>query len=155
MAIGTALLGLLAFLLGCSGTSAKPQNSERFAMRKCVLAGNWVNDQGSKMVISDSNNSGVFSGSYLTAMAATDNIIRPSPLQGVQHQVDQRAQPTFGFTVNWSFAESTTVFAGQCFLDEDGEEQLKTTWLLRAEVGSVAEDWGATRVGTDTFYRTK
>ncbi|XP_032094669.1 avidin-like [Thamnophis elegans] len=107
------------------------------------------------MVISDSNNPGVFSGSYLTAVAATDNTIRASPLQGIQHQADQRAQPTFGFTVNWNFSESTTVFVGQCFLDEDGEEQLKTTWLLRVEVGSVAEDWGATRVGTDTFYRTK
>ncbi|KAG8131385.1 hypothetical protein E2320_017929 [Naja naja] len=111
----------------------------------CALTGNWVSNQGSKMVISDSNNSGVFSGSYLTAMAATDNTIRPSPLQGVQHQVDQRAQPTFGFTVNWSFSESIAVFAGQCFLDEDGEEHLKTAWLLREEVESVAEDWGATR----------
>lgn len=64
------------------------------------------------MVISDSNNSGVFSGSYLTAMTATDNTIRPSPLQGVQHQVDQRAQPTFGFTVNWSFAGKATNYLG-------------------------------------------
>lgn len=41
MAIGTALLGLLAFLLGCSGTSAEPPNSERFAKRKvrCGVAG--------------------------------------------------------------------------------------------------------------------
>ncbi|KAM3843765.1 avidin-like [Vipera latastei] len=155
MAIGLAALGLLAFLLGCSGTFAKPPNSERAAKVRCALTGNWVSDQGSKMIISNSNNAGMFSGSYLTAMAATDNTIRPSPLQGIQHQVDERGQPTFGFTVNWSFADSTTVFVGQCFLDEDGEEQLKTTWLLRAEVGSVAEDWGATRVGTDTFYRTK
>uniref|UniRef100_A0A8C5WUA8 Avidin n=1 Tax=Laticauda laticaudata TaxID=8630 RepID=A0A8C5WUA8_LATLA len=155
MAMGTALLGLFALLLGCSGTSAEARDSERFAPRKCALTGNWVSNQGSKMVISDSDNSGVFSGSYLTAMAATNNTIRPSPLQGVQHQVDQRAQPTFGFTINWSFSESITVFVGQCFLDGDGEEQLKTTWLLREEVESVAKDWGATRVGTDTFYRTK
>ncbi|XP_070599823.1 avidin-like [Erythrolamprus reginae] len=157
MATGTgALLGLLlAFLLGSSGTSAEARNSERFAAAKCVLSGRWVSDQGSKMVISDSGNSGVFSGSYMTAMTTTDAVIRPSPLQGVQHPVARRAQPTFGFTVNWSFTESTTVFVGQCFLDADGVEHLKTTWLLREEVGSVAEDWAATRVGTDTFYRIK
>lgn len=64
------------------------------------------------MVISDSNNSGVFSGSYLTAMAATDNTIRASPLHGVQHQAHQRAQPTFGFTVNWNFSGRATHYLG-------------------------------------------
>lgn len=39
MAIGTALLGLLAFLLGCSGTSAEPQNSERLRKVGCGAAG--------------------------------------------------------------------------------------------------------------------
>ncbi|XP_015746408.1 avidin-like [Python bivittatus] len=97
------------------------------------------------MVISSLNDAGQFTGSYLTAVSVTDNTIQRSPLHGVQHHVHQRAQPTFGFTVKWKFAESTTVFVGQCFLDADGKEQLKTTWLLRAEVGSMAEDWKATR----------
>ncbi|XP_026540740.1 avidin-like [Notechis scutatus] len=154
MAMGTALLGLFALLLGCSGTSAEPRNSERFP-RKCALTGNWKNDLASTMQIGSVSDSGVFSGVYLTAVSASSSRIRPSPLQGVQHQVDQRAQPTFGFTVNWSFSESIAVFTGQCFLDGDGKEQLKTTWLLREEVESVAEDWGATKVGTNTFYRTK
>ncbi|XP_015671330.1 avidin-like [Protobothrops mucrosquamatus] len=150
MAIGLAALGLLAFLLGCSGTFAEPPNSEPAA--KCSLTGRWVNEKGSKIVISPSNNAGVFSGSYLTAVAATDTTIRPSSLQGIQHL---EPQPTFGFLVKWSFSASTAVFVGQCFLDENGEEQLKTTWLLRGKVGSAAEDWKATRVGTDTFYRIK
>ncbi|XP_058028486.1 avidin-like [Ahaetulla prasina] len=152
MAIGTALLGLLAFLLGCSGTSAKPQNSERFAMRKCVLTGNWTNDLASTMQINSVSDTGVFSGLYATAVKNSANPIRPSLLQGVQRQ---GRQPTFGFTVNWNFAESTTVFVGQCFLDAKGKEQLKTTWLLREVVGSRRDDWRATKVGMNTFYRTK
>ncbi|KAK9408687.1 avidin-like [Crotalus adamanteus] len=107
----------------------------------CSLTGRWVNEKGSKIAIFRSNNAGVFRGFYLTAVAATDNTIRPSLLQGIQHP---EHQSTFGFVVKWNFSASTAVFVGQCFLDENGEEQLKTAWLLRAEVGSVAEDWKAT-----------
>ncbi|KAK9408685.1 avidin-like [Crotalus adamanteus] len=87
----------------------------------CSLIGRWVDDKGSKTVISHSNNAGVFSGFYLTALTATDNTIRPSPLH-----------PAPGTP---------------CFLDENGEEHLKTALLLPAEVGSTAEDWKATRAG--------
>lgn len=41
-------------------------------------------------------------------------------------------------------AESTTVFAGQCFVDADGQETLETTWLLRQEAAAHADDWKAT-----------
>ncbi|XP_015685849.1 avidin-related protein 1-like [Protobothrops mucrosquamatus] len=102
MAIGLAALGLLAFLLGCSGTFAEPQNSERAA--KCSLNGSWKNDLNSTMEINN--------------------------------------------------VKSTAVFVGQCLVDNSGKEQLKTTWLLREKVGSAANDWGATRIAKDTFYRT-
>ncbi|XP_039224985.1 avidin-like [Crotalus tigris] len=140
MAIALAALGLLAFLLGCSGTFAQPQNSERAA--KCSLTGRWVNEKGSKIVISHGNNAGVFRGFYLTALTATDNTIRPSVLQGIQHLGHQS---TFGFVVKWNFSASSAVFVGQFFLDENGEELLKTAWLLCAEVGTMAEDWKAAR----------
>ncbi|XP_029141914.1 avidin-related protein 4/5-like [Protobothrops mucrosquamatus] len=150
MAIGLAALGLLAFLLGFSGSFAETQNSERAA--KCSLTGSWKNDLTSTMEINSVSNTGVFSGVYKTAVSDSGLLIRPSPLVGVQHLGDL---PVFGFTVNWSFDGSTAVFAGQCLVDENGKELLKTTWLLRAKMGSTAEDWGATRVGTDTFYRIK
>ncbi|XP_015681312.1 avidin-like [Protobothrops mucrosquamatus] len=79
---------------------------------------------------------GVFSGLYKTAVSASENTIRPSPLQGIQHQ-------------------ESSVFVGQCLRDKNGEEQLETTWLLRAEVESAAEDWGATRVHSSTFYSSE
>lgn len=41
-------------------------------------------------------------------------------------------------------ADSTTVFTGQCFVDEDGKEVLKTMWLLRSRVDKIKDDWKAT-----------
>ncbi|XP_039224956.1 avidin-like isoform X2 [Crotalus tigris] len=148
MAISLAALGLLAFLLGCSGTFAKTQNSERAA--KCSLRGTWKNDLNSTMEIKSVSNTGVFSGLYKTAVSSSGKPVPSSPLQGIQHL---GSQPTFGFTVSWKVTESTAVFVGQCLMDENGKEQLKTTWLLRAKVRSAAEDWGATRVGPNIFYR--
>ncbi|XP_032079329.1 uncharacterized protein LOC116512781 isoform X2 [Thamnophis elegans] len=101
MAIGTAALGLLALLLGCSGTSAEAQNSGRFARPKCVLSGNWTNDLASTVLFGSVSNTGVFSGVYQTAVSSSANPIRPSPLRGIQRKGDK---PTFGFTVNWSFS---------------------------------------------------
>ncbi|KAK9411996.1 HHIP-like 2 [Crotalus adamanteus] len=62
--------------------------------------GTWKNDLNFTMEINSIGNMGVFSGLYKMAVSASDNSIRPSPLQGIQHQ---GPQPTFGFTVNWNF----------------------------------------------------
>uniref|UniRef100_K7F8M3 Avidin n=1 Tax=Pelodiscus sinensis TaxID=13735 RepID=K7F8M3_PELSI len=119
----------------------------------CDLSGLWRNELGSLMEIHDVNEAGEFSGEYLTAVTATSNCIQNSPLKGAQHHTKAETSPVFGFTVNWEFSNSTTVFVGQCFMDARGNETLKTTWLLREEVGSLGDDWGATRVGTNDFTR--
>ncbi|NWW53156.1 AVID protein, partial [Pedionomus torquatus] len=112
---------------------------------QCVLRGRWINDLGSNMTIGAINENGEFTGSYHTAVSATSNEIRVSPLHGSQHRINQKSQPTFGFTVNWAFSDSITVFTGQCFVDEYGREILKTMWLLRSRVDSMKDDWKATR----------
>ncbi|NXK17076.1 AVID protein, partial [Arenaria interpres] len=122
-------------------------------MRKCVLTGDWKNDLGSNMTIETEDEDGKFTGSYNTSVSDTRNKIQPSPLVGFQHVVTESRQPTFGFTVQWSFTDSITVFTGQCFVGEDGKEVLKTMWLLRSRVDSMKDDWKATRVGSDTFFR--
>ncbi|KFW11491.1 PREDICTED: avidin-like [Fulmarus glacialis] len=112
---------------------------------KCVLTGSWVNDLGSNMTIGAVNGKGNFVGTYHTAVTATTNDIQESPLHGSQNVTNQKSQPTFGFTVNWSFSDSITVFTGQCFMDENGKEVLKTMWLLRSYVDNIKNDWKATR----------
>ncbi|XP_037757753.1 avidin [Chelonia mydas] len=120
--------------------------------RKCILTGDWKNDLGSNMTISAVNEAGQFSGLYLTAVSATEKPIVESPLTGSQH-VDNLEQPTFGFTVKWSFSDSTTVFVGQCFMDDQGKETLQTMWLLRVKAKSMGDNWNATMVGTNVFTR--
>ncbi|XP_015681313.1 avidin-like [Protobothrops mucrosquamatus] len=128
------------------GVSSRMRSGRRLDRRTSSLTGRWVNDLNSTTETNSVTNTGVSSGVYTTAVSASDNPIRPSPLQVIQHQCPQ---PTFDFTVNWNFNYTATHYL------ENGEEQLKTTWLLRAEVESAADDWGATRVGSSTFYRTK
>ncbi|NXG61994.1 AVID protein, partial [Hemiprocne comata] len=113
----------------------------------CVLTGVWVNDLGSNMTIGAVNGKGEFTGTYYTAVTATNNEIRESRLQGSQHLSNQKSQPTFGFTVHWNFSDSITVFTGQCFVDEDRKEILKTMWLLRSHTDNIKNDWKATRSG--------
>ncbi|XP_027762589.1 avidin-like isoform X2 [Empidonax traillii] len=141
----TPFLLVLSLALGAHNLSAE----------KCNLIGNWVNDLGSRMEILAVDGDGGFSGSYLTAVTASTNEIQKSPLQGSLQRKNQKGQPTFGFTVNWTFSDSITVFTGQCFLDKDGNEVLKTMWLLRSRVDDIEDDWKATRVGTNIFTRVR
>nr|2FHN_X Chain X, Avidin-related protein 4/5 [Gallus gallus]2FHN_Y Chain Y, Avidin-related protein 4/5 [Gallus gallus] len=119
--------------------------------RKCSLTGKWTNNLGSIMTIRAVNSRGEFTGTYLTAVADNPGNITLSPLLGIQHK--RASQPTFGFTVHWNFSESTTVFTGQCFIDRNGKEVLKTMWLLRSSVNDISYDWIATRVGYNNFTR--
>ncbi|KAM9588428.1 uncharacterized protein ACIBXB_007374 isoform 1-T1 [Morphnus guianensis] len=96
------------------------------------------------MTLSALDAAGTFSGSYHTAVAVTNKQILVSPLQGAQQHPSAKGQPTFGFTVQWQFADSTTAFVGQCFVDRRGKETLETTWLLWEEVPSRRDAWKAT-----------
>ncbi|KFU86027.1 Avidin, partial [Chaetura pelagica] len=111
---------------------------------QCDLVGWWENDLGSKMNVSKVDSQGNFSGMYYTAVSSTQKPIKPSPLVGSQH-LDEDGQCTFGFTVNWTFSDSTAVFVGQCFAGNEGDEVLQTSWLLREKVSSLPSNWKATR----------
>ncbi|NWI17414.1 AVID protein, partial [Crypturellus soui] len=110
---------------------------------QCNLTGTWQNDLGSNMTIGAVDSEGRFNGSYNTSVSASESKIKESPLQGFQH--NPKVQPTFGYTVNWNFSDSITVFTGQCFVKKDGKEVLKTMWLLRQKVNGLENDWKATR----------
>ncbi|XP_033020673.1 avidin-like [Lacerta agilis] len=127
---------------------------KRFKPASPTLAGTWVNELGSKMVLNPPDDSGQFTGSYLTAVSAAQKPIQVSPLVGAQHDPKGAEEEyTFGFLVNWSFSDSIAAFAGQRFVDDEGKETLETTWLLRQKVESHGDDWEATRVGRNVFTR--
>ncbi|XP_074668722.1 LOW QUALITY PROTEIN: avidin-like [Strix aluco] len=116
--------------------------------RKCVLTGQWKNDLGSNMTIGELRNFITFNGTYLTAVSMSPKKIPPSPLLGFQQHTDQ---PTFGFTVKWKSTNTITVFTGQCFLNDDGNEVLDTMWLLRLDADSEKHNWNATLIGINIF----
>ncbi|XP_009556115.1 avidin [Cuculus canorus] len=126
------------------------------AERKCQLSGLWRNEQESLMEISAVRDNGDFQGKYLTQVTLAGGCARASPLRGIQQQPGEGGWPTFAFTVRWDvFSNATTAFAGQCFVDTGGKETLTTMWLLREAVGSLQEDWKATRVGKNVFTRKR
>ncbi|NWR21781.1 AVID protein, partial [Emberiza fucata] len=113
---------------------------------QCQLSGLWRNDQDSLMEISVLRDNGDFHGQYLTRVTLSGGCAQVSPLRGAQQQLGGEGWPTFAFTVRWDkFSNATTAFVGQCFVDAGGKEMLSTTWLLREAVGSLEEDWKATR----------
>ncbi|KAG9468217.1 hypothetical protein GDO78_023224 [Eleutherodactylus coqui] len=134
---------VLVVLLSCWMTCAAAQ------LAQCNLAGQWKNNLGSNMTISVLSD-GMLSGSYLTSVSTTNKTIVESPLVGYQQL---NGHPTFGFTVQWAFSNSITVFTGQCYRDESGKLFLKTMWLLRSESEEIKDDWAKTRVGYNIFEK--
>ncbi|NXO73141.1 AVID protein, partial [Phainopepla nitens] len=96
MVQATPFVLVLFLALGAQGLSAK----------KCSLSGTWVNDLGSNMTISAVNANGDFTGIYFTAVSNTTEKIKKSPLLGSQHLPNELEQPTFGFTIHWSFSST-------------------------------------------------
>ncbi|XP_075302971.1 avidin [Opisthocomus hoazin] len=143
MVQGTPFLLVLSLALVAPSLSAS----------KCVLTGDWTNDLGSHMTIGAVNENGDFRGTYKTAVSGNMTDVPPSPLLGSQHIVEEMCQPTFGFTVHWKNTDTISVFTGQCFVDKDGKEVLKTMWLWRARANSIQNDWKATVVGINVFTR--
>ncbi|NWZ94384.1 AVID protein, partial [Nesospiza acunhae] len=134
MVQATPLLLVLFLALGAHGLQATQQ---------CKLTGQWENDLKSNMTIYEVKENGDFTGKYLTAVSASPLKIMESPLVGSQ-QLSYQSQPTFGFTVHWNFTDTISVFTGQCFVDENGKEVLKTMWLLRLHSEDRANNWNAT-----------
>ncbi|XP_072270060.1 avidin-like [Pyxicephalus adspersus] len=108
----------------------------------CSLAGKWKNDLGSDMTIDKVFKNGTFEGTYLTAVNSKNETIVESPLVGTQQLTDL---PVFGFTVQWQFSNSITVFTGQCFHNVSGKPFLHTAWLLRSETSNFENNWSQTR----------
>ncbi|NXS39245.1 AVID protein, partial [Balaeniceps rex] len=121
MVQATPFLLVLSLVLVAPGLSAR-----KSPLLQCVLTGRWINNLGSNMTIAAMNRKGDFTRSYHMAVTASTNEIQVSLLQGSQHCTNQKSQPTFVFTINWSFSDSVTIFTGQCFVDEEGKEVLKT-----------------------------
>jgi len=112
------------------------------------IDGMWYNELGS--VVTFSSNGTALTGTYQTPVGEASGLY---PLTGY---VNTDTDPAVGWVVLWSNdsgdSNSVTCWAGQYFSDGD-PEVLITLWLLRTE-GPEAQNWAATQVGEDVFFRT-
>jgi hypothetical protein len=113
-----------------------------------AIDGDWYNELGSLLTITTSGN--VVSGTYQTAVGNAQGIY---DLAGL---INDDTDPVVGWVVLWSNqygdSNSLTSWAGQYYSDGN-PEVIITMWLLRDETPEN-QDWAATQVGEDIFYRS-
>ena len=120
------------------------------------LTGVWANELNSAMSLVEQPDFGLV-GTY-HSMVGRDHGFRA--LAGRTHVQDERKQ-ILGFAVCFEIAEpgpdygrpSVCAWSGWKETNEAGLEVLKTHWLLTVNSADSRDEWGATRIGEDTFLR--
>ncbi|XP_026130425.1 avidin [Carassius auratus] len=117
----------------------------------CNITGVWRNELGSTLHMKAEGSE--VRGVYQTAVESTSGaagLHRTARIIGI---VGNGTQPAVSFSVLWEKG-SCSAWLGQCFILHDGEQVLKTFWMLRSVADDLAGDWGSTRLGEDVFFKT-
>lgn len=122
------------------------------------LEGTWYNELGSEMVLEateDGSNGYALSGTYNSQVgdAKYDYVIAGRSVGPEDGLPDDYALSWSVAWQNGSFgnSRSATGWSGQ-YQIIDGQEAIVAFWLLTSET-SESQDWAATQVGKDVFYR--
>ena len=100
----------------------------------------WVNELGSVMTINSISQTGLVSGTYVTAAGCGQGVTRP--LTGWFNA------GAFTFTVNWQGCESLTSWSGNVGTSGTGAAEIVTLWQLTI---SGPPQWNSITAGADTF----
>src|SRR6266545_2318681 len=118
------------------------------------LKGTWYNELGSEMILTTVQ-AGRVEGTYETFVS---ECAKGKYLLIGRTDTDNDAAENIGFVVSWEnengSCDSVTTWSGEVQTDKDGEEVIRTTWLLTMETAQNA-NWKSTLIGKDTFTRTK
>ncbi|XP_063078567.1 avidin-related protein 3-like [Engraulis encrasicolus] len=114
------------------------------------LVGLWTNGTCTEVKIEEPE-PGKLSGWYKIAVGTPREV--EVPMAGLVNHTKADC-PNFSFCVSMEAIGGDTCNAvvGQYF-NHSGEELLKTMWLMRAGVTNCEDNWGATKVGENTFRR--
>ncbi|MFC6092996.1 avidin/streptavidin family protein [Saccharothrix lopnurensis] len=152
--LAVALAVLLSAISISASAAEAPQGHTRQAERQLSsITGTWFNQLGSKLVVT-AEPDGDLAGTYESAVGNAESTY---VLNGRYDTapLTTGAGTTLGWTVTWRNAyrnaHSTTTWSGQYFAG--AQERIVTHWLLTSST-LPADEWGATRVGKDTFTRT-
>lgn len=117
------------------------------------LGGTWYNELGSQMTLEAAN--GALSGTYNSAVGSAEY---EYALAGRYNTDPSSGGQALSWAVAWQNqygnSNSATAWAGQYQVDAAGVEEIYTLWLLASEMPE-SDDWESTKVGQDTFTRTK
>lgn len=87
-----------------------------------MFAGEWVNDNGSAMILEQHGDR--ISGHYVTRVGHDAVADKDHPITGFANG------PVIGFVVAWPAAGSVTTWAGRLETDAQGNAALHTVWHL-------------------------
>lgn len=147
-------VGLSAISISASAAEPPQVHPRQAEQQVSAITGTWYNQLGSKMVVT-ARVGGSLAGTYESAVGNAENTY---VLRGRYdtEPLTTGAGTTLGWTVNWRNdyrnAHSTATWSGQYF--GGAQERIVTHWLLTSST-LPADEWGATRVGKDTFTRAQ
>ena len=113
------------------------------------FSGEWENQRGSTMVLTQNTATGVVTGDYTTLVGSAGASSLTKPVVGQAHG-DQIV-----FFVDW-WPYSMTTWAGQYLTQRDNSEVLETVWTNTKDVSDANEPsdgWAGLRTGGDSFTR--
>ncbi len=149
------LIVLIIFLLICINASAKDTNTDNaFTTVTKGLVGEWVNELGSTLKITDvDSSSGKISGIYKSSSGTSG---KSYPLIGwVNYQSPQPASDNtvvVCFSVHWGQYGSVTTWNGTYDLEKQNP-MIKTQWLLVRSNSKFV--WDHMLTGSSTFMLNK
>lgn len=113
------------------------------------FSGNWKNQRGSTMELTQDATTGKVTGTYTTLVGSAGTSSLTKPVVGQAHG-DQIV-----FYVDW-WPYSMTTWAGQYLTQRDKSEMLETVWTNTKDVSDSDEPsdgWAGLRTGGDSFTR--
>ncbi|XP_016089339.1 avidin [Sinocyclocheilus grahami] len=149
----SSLMWYLFFVTLITSRTVSANESSTLDMKvsSCNITGVWSNELGSTLRVKAEGSE--VRGVYQTAVESkrgAAGLHRTAQIIGV---VGNGTQPAVSFSVLWEKG-SCSAWLGQCFILRDGEQVLKTFWMLRSVADNLAGDWGSTRLGEDLFFKT-
>ncbi|XP_050964059.1 avidin-like isoform X2 [Labeo rohita] len=128
-------------------------------VKSSIVSGKWKNELGSVVELMENEN-GQITGTYLTAVKSSSKessyTKETADLVGYINTDKTKQTTTIVFCMAWKIEGSCSAFTGQIFQDDkDGGigDVMKTTWILHSPVDGLHDNWEATCVGENTFYR--
>eukprot|EP00057_Strongylocentrotus_purpuratus_P033187 XP_790505.1 PREDICTED: fibropellin-3 isoform X1 [Strongylocentrotus purpuratus] len=119
---------------------------------ECNVTGAWYNSLGSELIINVDRETGHVVGEFRTAVERQPGAAGSGPGRVSGWTSKDGTHKAIAFSVLWSNGASATAWTGLCHVCQ-GQEIMKTTWILTSEVDTCDDHWSSNRIGQDDFTR--